>query len=150
MRKTFWTKTGWIRLAVVGMAIFGGAAFAANPVASPQSPGPAAALGQIQPGQWQLREPDSTAQPRLLCLVDADRLIQLQHPGMACARILVDDLPRTATVNYACPGAGHGRTMIHIETRNSFHLETQGIAGGAPFDMTFEARRLGDCAAPPR
>lgn len=136
----------WLRPLMAIMAVFAGAAFAAKPAAT----SPTVAVGQIQPGQWQLREGGSTAPPRLVCLGDADQLIQLQHPGMACARFVVDDLPRTATVNYSCPGAGHGRTMIHLETPKSFHLETQGIVSGAPFDMAFDARRLGDCTPPAR
>lgn len=137
-------QTGsWLRALLVGAGLSAGAAYAAGPVASTA----AAVLGDIEPGQWQLREAGSTAPPKLICVSNADRLIQLEHPGLACARILLNDQPRTATISYTCPGAGHGRTMIRLETRNSFHLETQGIASGAPFDMAFEARRLGPCAA---
>lgn len=139
-------KTVLIALLSAGAAWGAGAAIAAGQ----GDPASAAALGQIAPGQWQLREAGSKAQPRLVCLGDADQLLQLQHPGMACTRYIVDNLPRTTTVNYICRGSGNGRTMIHIETPKSFQLQTQGIVGGAPFDMTFEARRLGDCPAPPR
>lgn len=137
-------RTGyWMRPVVAGIALCAGAALANSPTAAPV----AAAIAQIEPGQWQLREAGSAAPPRLICVANPDRLIQIEHPGLACARTLLNDQPRTATISYSCPGAGHGRTMIRIETRNSFHLETQGIAGGAPFDMAFEARRMGDCAA---
>lgn len=131
----------WTRIGLLGAGLFAGVAIAAVPAANTV----AAAIGDITPGQWQLREAGSSAPPRTLCVSNPDRLIQLEHPGASCSRILLNDQPRTATISYTCPGAGHGRTMIRLETRNSFHLETQGIAGGAPFDMAFEARRTGDC-----
>lgn len=140
-------RTGyWMRPMVAGIVLCASAALANSPAAAPV----AAAIAQIEPGQWQLREAGSVAPPRLICVANPDRLIQIEHPGLACARTLLNDQPRTATISYSCPGAGHGRTMIRIETRNSFHLETQGISGGAPFDMAFEARRMGDCAAASR
>jgi hypothetical protein len=132
----------WMRALMTGTLFCAGSAFAAGPAAGPLT----AAFGQVEQGQWQLRETGSAAAPRLICVTDPDRLIQLEHASLSCTRLIVDDRPRTATVSYACPGAGHGRTMIRIETRNSFHLETQGISGGAPFDMAFEARRMGACA----
>ena len=33
-----------------------------------------------------------------------------------------------------------------IETGRLIKLETQGIAGGAPFDLSYEGRRLGACS----
>ncbi len=137
-------RTGnWIRALLASVGLCAGAAIASGPATGPV----AAAIGDITPGQWQLREAGSSAPPRTLCVSNPDRLIQLEHPGASCSRILLNDQPRTATISYTCPGAGHGRTMIRLETRNSFHLETQGIAGGAPFDMAFDARRTGDCPA---
>lgn len=137
MRTVKWMR-GLLACASLGASVSIAAVPAANTVA--------AAIGEITPGQWQLREAGSNAPPRSMCVSNPDRLIQLEHPGASCSRILLNDQPRTATISYTCPGAGHGRTMIRLETRNSFHLETQGIAGGAPFDMAFEARRTGDCA----
>lgn len=131
-----------IRVLLAAAGLVAGTAIASGPASGPV----AAVIGDITPGQWQLREAGSSAPPRTLCVSNADRLIQLEHPGASCSRILLNDQPRTATISYSCPGAGHGRTMIRLETRNSFHLETQGIAGGAPFDMAFEARRTGDCS----
>lgn len=133
----------WMRGLLACTGLVAGAAIAAVPGANTI----AAAIGDITPGQWQLREAGSSAPPRTMCVSNPDRLIQLEHPGASCSRILLNDQPRTATISYTCPGAGHGRTMIRLETRNSFHLETQGIAGGAPFDMAFEARRTGDCTS---
>lgn len=140
-------RTGsWLCALLLGAGLSAAAGYAAGPATTPN----AAVLGDIEPGQWQLREAGSTAPPRLICVGSADRLVQLEHPGLACARTLLIDQPRTATISYTCPGAGNGRTVIRLETRHSFHLETQGIASGAPFDMTFEARRMGNCVAASR
>lgn len=106
-----------------------------------------AALADIVPGQWQLREIDPAAALTSLCITDPAMLIQLKHAALRCPHFVIEDLPRSATVQYSCPGAGHGRTTIKLETRASFHLDTQGIAQGAPFDTSYAARRMGDCGA---
>lgn len=106
-----------------------------------------AALDQIEAGQWQLQEVGRSGAPRQMCIADPAALIQLEHAGVHCTRIVVSDEPRSATVHYTCPGAGNGRTTIRLETRSAFHIDTQGIAGGAPFDMAFEAKRMGACPA---
>ncbi|OYY68038.1 DUF3617 domain-containing protein [Sphingomonas sp. 28-63-12] len=133
----------WARPAVAGVFFCASATVVASPAAAPA----VAVFGQIEPGQWQLREADSTALPRLICISDPDSLVQFQHPGMQCSRVVLQDQPRAATVNYTCPGVGNGRTTIRIETPKSFHLDTQGIASGAPFEMAFEARRMGPCSS---
>jgi hypothetical protein len=50
-----------------------------------------------------------------------------------------------ATVHYSCPGSGWGRTTVRVETPRLARVETQGIAGKAPFAFTAEARRVGAC-----
>ena len=129
----------WGRGSLMVLAM--GSATAASPSNAPTI----AVLAEIEPGEWQLREQGSTAAPTQRCVVDADMLIQLQHPGARCTRFVVEDQPRTGTVQYSCPGAGNGRTTIKLEGRRGFHLDTQGVAAGAPFSMSFEARLMGPC-----
>ncbi|MBX9730162.1 MAG: DUF3617 domain-containing protein [Sphingomonas sp.] len=131
----------WALPALLGMVLCASMTVAAAPAAAPT----VAVLAQIEPGQWQLREIESTAPPRLICITDPGNLVQFDHPGGQCSQFVVEDLPRVATINYSCTGAGHGRTTIRIESKNGFHLDIQGIAGGAPFDTSFEARRIGVC-----
>ena len=119
-----------------------GSLSAAAPAHAPQL----AALTRIETGQWQLKEPGATATARSLCVSDPTVLLQLGHSGAQCSRFVIADTPDTATVHYTCPGAGHGRTTISMETPRLLHLQTQGIANGAPFDMEYEARRVGACA----
>ncbi len=102
-----------------------------------------AALEAVQPGQWLLKEKDGAS--RSLCVADPRSLMQIEHGGAQCSRFVVVNDPRSATVHYTCPGAGHGRSTINIEDRTQFRLQTQGILDGAPFDTEFEGHRIGHC-----
>lgn len=130
------------RAVLFGLALCTSLAGAA-PAQAPQL----AVLAQVEPGQWQLRETGQSAPPRAMCVADPAMLLQLGHPGARCSRLVITDSPASGTVHYTCPGAGHGRTTLSIETPRVIHVATQGIAGGLPFDHDFEARRLGACAA---
>lgn len=104
-----------------------------------------ALLARVPTGRWQLHEIGSAAPPRAVCIADTQQLLQVRHGAAACARFVIDAGPRTATVHYTCPGAGHGRTMLTVEEPGLLRIQTQGIAGGQPFDMDLEARRMGAC-----
>ena len=130
------------RAALFGSLLIGGLT-AAAPAHAPQL----AALTRIEAGQWQLKEPGATGTARSLCVTDPAVLLQLGHSGAQCSRFVIADRPDMATVHYTCPGAGHGRTTISLETPRLLHIETQGIAGGAPFDLDYEGRRVGTCPA---
>jgi hypothetical protein len=113
---------------------------AAAPAQAPQLN----ALTHIELGQWQLKEAGGGA-AQSLCVADPAVLLQLGHPRAQCSRLIIDDTAELATVQYTCPGIGHGRTTIAVETPRLLHLQTQGIASGAPFDLDYEARRVGAC-----
>ena len=132
----------------IRMAAFalGGAAAAMLPAQAVRAP-MLAALGAVEKGSWQLHEVGNRRAPRL-CVGDVAEVLQLRHPGGAgCSRFVIANEPRTATVHYTCPGAGHGRTTLTVETPRVMRVETQGIASNAPFDLRFEARRVLSCAA---
>lgn len=107
-------------------------------------------LAAIEPGQWELRELGASGGPRSLCLADPDALVQIQHAQQQCPRFVVEDQPMSAVVSYDCRGAGRGRTVIRAESPRLIHVDTQGLSGGAPFDMSFEGRRTGACPATAR
>ena len=131
-----------MRAAYVGLLLVGGVATAAP---APADAPLLAALAQIELGQWQFKERTSAPTARLLCVSDPTVLLQLGHPGAQCSRFVIADMPGVATVHYTCRGAGHGRTTVSVETPRLIHLQTQGIANGAPFDFDYEARRTGSC-----
>ncbi|MFC3557786.1 DUF3617 domain-containing protein [Sphingomonas qilianensis] len=118
------------------VAVVGGAASAA------QAPR-VAALDALQPGRWVLKEKDGTS--RSLCIADPRNVMQIQHGTAQCSRFVIANDPRSATVHYTCPGAGHGRSMIHVEGRTQFSLRTQGILEGAPFETEYEGHHVGFC-----
>ncbi len=111
--------------------------------AAAQAPG-LTMLGELERGLWQVRDrADGTT--RNICLGDARQFLQLRHPRGDCSRLVIDDAAASVTVHYTCPAAGHGRTTIRRETNRLVQIDTQGIAGGAPFSDAFEARRTGPC-----
>jgi hypothetical protein len=105
-----------------------------------------AMLDQLEKGQWQLKERDSSVIVETLCVGDARRMIQVYHPRNNCSRYVIEDGAKSVTVHYTCPGAGHGRTSIRSETNRLVQIDTQGITDGKPFSQAIEARRIGACA----
>lgn len=128
-----------LRLALSGLLI-------ASATALPAAPDERLAiLDLVQGGIWQLHEIGSTAPARPICVRDPGLLLQIGHGTSPCARVVVDNQARAATVHYTCPGTGSGRTTIRVESATIVRLQTQGIARGAPFDHDYEARRTGAC-----
>lgn len=125
-------------------APFAGLAFPG--LAEPAQAPTIAALQVIQPGQWALRSRSDPAQSRALCLGDPVLLLQLRHGNAICSRFVVANDPRGAIVQYRCAGSGHGRTMIKVETPRLIQIESQGIMNNEPFVISYEGRRVGECA----
>lgn len=118
----------------------GGFLASASPAQAPQF----AALSLIERGMWTLREAGGGA-PRSMCVADVVMLFQVQTPAPNCTRLVIENEPRTATVNYSCRGAGYGRTTISVETPRLIRISSRGMNGGAPFDVDYEARKTGAC-----
>ncbi len=104
------------------------------------------ALRVLEPGQWALRSPDSSAPPRTLCISDPRVLLQLRHGGGSCSKYLITNDAAQVVVHYACAGQGNGRTTVRVETPRVVQIESQGIEGKQPFDLAYEGRRVGECA----
>lgn len=127
-----------MRLAVAGVLLLFGAASA------PAQRNPAlTSLGTIERGQWQLK--NAEGQVRRLCLGNPAAMLQIMHGNTQCEHFVMENTPRSATIRYTCPGHGHGRTTISIDTPRVVNIETQGVANGAPFSERFEGRRTGIC-----
>lgn len=108
-------------------------------------PGAMPALSMIQPGQWLLKSRTGVVANRLVCVSDVRALLQVEHGSAICNRFVIANTPRETTVHYTCPGSGHGRTTIKVETPRLIQIETQGIARQEPFAVEFEGRRTGEC-----
>lgn len=99
-------------------------------------------------GRWQLHEIGTGAPARFVCVRDPLQLIQLNHPGIACSRFVIDDSPGHLTMQYKCEGAGYGRSTITVEQPGLIRLDTQGIGpNGQPFDTSYEGRLSGECGS---
>ncbi|WP_017666356.1 DUF3617 domain-containing protein [Porphyrobacter sp. AAP82] len=103
-----------------------------------------AMLGTLAKGEWTIRQ-RSGAPDRKVCIRSGAELIQLMHRESGCSRFVVEDGAARVTVQYTCPGNGYGRTSIRRETPALVQLESQGIEGRMPFQLTAEARRTGSC-----
>ena len=124
-------------VAATGLLLFAGGA-------SPDQRRPAlTALNGIELGQWQLKEHDGGQ--RQLCIANRWAVLQLMHGTTQCQHFVMENTPRSATIRYTCPGHGHGRTTISVETPRVMRIDTQGVADGAPFAAQYEARRTGAC-----
>ncbi|MCM0001031.1 MAG: hypothetical protein NBV68_16785 [Erythrobacter sp.] len=103
-----------------------------------------AMLGTLAKGEWTIRQRGGAAE-RKVCVKSGAELIQLMHRESGCSQFVVEDGAARVTVQYTCPGNGYGRTSIRRETPALVQLESQGIQGGMPFELTGEARRTGTC-----
>lgn len=112
---------------------------------SAQGGGALAALAGLERGQWQLNASGGGA-PERLCLANPSALLQLRHRGVQCSQFVMENTPQRAMVRYTCPGRGHGRTIVTVETPRLVRVETQGLVDGAPFDEEYEGRRVGACS----
>lgn len=103
-----------------------------------------AMLSALDDGQWEVRPRDGSA-VRKLCVRSGLELIQLKHTESDCSRFVVEDGTNAVTVQYTCRGNGYGRTSVRRETSSLVQIDSQGIAGGLPFQFSAEARRVGAC-----
>jgi hypothetical protein len=103
-----------------------------------------AMLGTLTKGEWTIKQRGGAAD-RKICVRSGTELIQLVHRDNGCSQFVVEDGAARVTVQYTCPGNGYGRTSIRRETPGLVQLESQGIQGGMPFQVTAEARRTGSC-----
>ena len=103
-----------------------------------------AMLDALDDGQWELRFRDG-APARRVCVRSGLELIQLQHSESGCSRFVVEDGDKAVTVQYTCRGNGYGRTSVRRENSSLVQIDSQGIAGGLPFQFSAEARRVGAC-----
>ena len=128
--------------ALAGLAAVGGVLCLAVPALA-QGNG-LAMLDTLTRGEWTIKQRGG-APDRRICVKSGAELIQLMHRESGCSQFIVEDGAARVTVQYTCPGNGYGRTSIRRETAALVQLESQGIHGGMPFQMTAEARRTGSC-----
>jgi len=132
-----------IMLAVMTAAWTDTGAQAANVATPPLAPMP---LRTLETGEWELRGRGEGAETRKLCVSDLRQLLQIQHGKALCRSFTISEDAHAITVTYDCAAAGNGRTDLRVETNKLVQIRSQGVAQGAPFAFTAEARRVGDCS----
>jgi len=100
-------------------------------------------LEQAEGGLWEIDRPGSA--PMRLCVGNPASLANYEQRGAACSRAMLRQSGSSATIHYTCRGGGFGHSTITVLTPRSLRVETQGIAANAPFNYTFQARRVGNC-----
>lgn len=136
------TVSGAWRRAVIALGAINMVSIAAS---APQGRTKLSALGQLEPGLWQLRDLDNQASQQSICVADPIALMQLRHRNAPCSRVVIADSAKATTIHYTCPATGFGRTELRVETPRLAQIDTQGIADNAPFAYRAEARRIGVC-----
>ncbi len=133
--------------AVLALSILGATAYAVSPGGVAPSAPRLSALRHLEKGQWELRERGSrpASAPRRICVGDPTQLLQVQHKDGGCSRFVVADTSEHAVVTYQCNGRGNGRTDLRVETPRLVQIDSQGVADGAPFALSIEGRRTGEC-----
>lgn len=129
---------------MAGLALMGASAFIGMAVPVLAQGNGLAMLGTLTKGEWTIRQRGG-APDRKICVKSGTELIQIMHRESGCSQFVVEDGAARVTVQYTCPGNGYGRTSIRRETPALVQLESQGIQGGMPFELTGEARRTGSC-----
>ncbi len=97
-------------------------------------------------GEWEVDKSVDTRSQRV-CLSDPAMLMQWEHRGRPCSRIVLNSTVDRAEVSYTCPGGGFGSSKVQVLTPRSVKIVTQGISSGLPFNYVVNARRVGTCGA---
>lgn len=129
---------------VLGVSALAGAVILVVPPEVAAQSNSLAMLGGLTKGEWTIKHRDGSPD-RKICVRTGQELIQLRHSESGCNQYVVEDAAARVTVQYTCPGNGYGRTNIRRETPALVQIQSQGIAGGLPFQFVAEARRTGAC-----
>ncbi len=128
-------------------AMIAALAMASTGIAQPVAAPTLRAMQSVVPGQWALRSTGSPEAARESCIADTAVLFRLRLRSSQCSRFVIENTPRIATVHYTCPGSGHVRTTVHVDTPRVLRIESEGIVDGMPFADAYEARRVGACGS---
>lgn len=111
-----------------------------------QAPVPAA-LAPLETGLWEFKEVGGASQASRLCVTDVRQLLQPLQPTPVCRQFMSENEGDRAAVSYDCAARGQGRTALRVETARLIQIDSQGVVGGRPFAVRYEARRVGACTA---
>lgn len=131
----------WGAAAVAVLVLLG-----AGAKAPAQAPTPTA-LAPLETGLWEFKEIGGTSTSMRFCVTDVRQLLQPLQPTPVCKQFTSENAGDHAAVAYDCAARGQGRTALRVETTRLVQIDSQGISGGRPFAVRYEARRIGACVA---
>ena len=105
------------------------------------------ALGQAQPGLWEISGAPDARAPVRQCLADLVALAEFEHRGRNCAPKVISSSASSMVIGYSCGSGDFGRSQVDVITPRSLRIATQGISHQLPFNYVLQARRIGDCPA---
>jgi hypothetical protein len=108
------------------------------------APPPLAALGDFQPGAWQVKQIGASSSSSH-CLADAVPLLTGGRPAPGCSFTAISDGPDAATVTYRCGSGRSGRTTIRRDAGSLYTVDAQGLENRLPYAARTEWRRTGSC-----
>ncbi len=127
------------------LPLFAGTAALALVAAQPPS-----GLALAQPGLWEISGVPGAATPLRQCVGDVAVLARFEHRAKACTARTLRESGDSTQIDYSCGPAGFGHSDVTLLTPRSLRIGTQGISDGLPFNYVLQARRIADCAPPPR
>ena len=110
---------------------------------------PAGVLAPVQPGMWEMSGAPGMP-PVRQCIADISVLARFEHRAKSCSARTVRESGNSTAIDYNCGPAGFGESDVTVLTPRSLRISTQGISDGLPFNYVLQARRVADCAPPPR
>lgn len=106
-------------------------------------------IAQTQRGLWEISGAPGAKAPLRQCVANVAALAEFEHRGKACSPKVISTTASSIVVEYRCGAAGFGRSQVDVITPRSLRIDTQGISNQLPFSYVLQARRVGDCPAPP-
>jgi hypothetical protein len=122
------------------LVLVGGAAALALSAAAQPS-----ALGQAQPGLWEVSGVPGAGAPVRQCVADVGVLARFEHRMKSCSAKTLRDAGSSVAIEYSCGRAGFGHSEVTLLTPRSLRIGTQGISDGLPFNYVLQAHRIADC-----
>ena len=103
------------------------------------------ALGQAQPGLWEISGAPGAKAPIRQCVADLATLARFEHRAKNCTAKVLKSTGTSSAIEYSCGAAGFGHSDLELITPRSLRISTQGISDGLPFNYVLQARRVDDC-----
>ena len=132
------------RAAKITTLVAGLAATLAMAIPAPAFAPSLVALDGLTRGNWDLAGRQGSTN-RKVCVRAGFELLQLRGDAGRCTRTIIRNSTSDLEVQFSCGGGSQARVDLRVETPSLAQISVQGIADGAPFNDSYEARHTGPC-----